>query len=361
MAKITTLPEGTMERIPQFIGEAIERHKKQYPIDIKEVVAVGRELFDGSKTKDIFLVHQSEKQAIDTAHIILSDLNAKLGANLDANLDAKLDANLGANLCANLANLGANVASLSASLSDNLANLDAKLRANLCDNLGANLGAKSIPWTYFTNYWRWYYAEFYEFCAEFVPTDKALLEKQRRYLNAFPFFFCLQIGEYRIFFVYECPTIRTTPDYQIHNDHGLAIEWNDGTGYYYLDGVKLDEALYNRIVSQKMTFSEIMKIEISDQRTVALKYNPQAIINENAVLVHKDERGNELYCIEGKEINKITNFPKMYFVKMPCPTGRVFVEGISPDFAEAHPNATECQAELCSLTLTEYGQLLLES
>ena len=26
-----------------------------------------------------------------------------------------------------------------------------------------------------------------------------------------------------------------------------------------------------------MSFSEIMKIEISDQRTVALKYNPQAI------------------------------------------------------------------------------------
>lgn len=57
----------------------------------------------------------------------------------------------------------------------------------------------------------------------------------------------------------------------------------------------------------------------------------------------------------------MTNFDKMYFLKMLCPTGRVFIEGVDPKFAEAHPNATECQAELCGLILSEYMSMTLES
>ena len=149
---------------------------------------------------------------------------------------------------------------------------------------------------------------------------------------------------------------------QLHNDQGKAIEWSDGWGLYMLDGVRIDEpSLYWKIVSHIMSFSEIMKIEISDIRTVALKYNPKAIIKENAKLIHRDDRNNELYLVENAEINRITNFPKMYFVKMLCPTGRIFIEGVEPNFAEAHPNATECQAELCGLVLSDYQAMKLES
>jgi len=148
---------------------------------------------------------------------------------------------------------------------------------------------------------------------------------------------------------------------QLHSDQVKAIEYPDGWGLYALDGVILPEELFQKIISKQMTLSEIMKIEISDQRTVALKYNPQAIIKENAKLIHKDNRNNELYLVENSEINTLTNFPKMYFLKMVCPTGRVFIEGVEPKFAEAHPNATECQAELCGLTKSEYQSMLLES
>ena len=110
-----------------------------------------------------------------------------------------------------------------------------------------------------------------------------------------------------------------------------------------------------------MSLSEIMQIEISDQRTVALKYNPQAIIKEKAQLIHKDERSNELYLVTESEINTLTGFPKMYFLKMTCPTGRVFIEGVDPEFAEEHQNATECQAELCGLTKSEYMSMIMES
>ena len=159
------------------------------------------------------------------------------------------------------------------------------------------------------------------------------------------------------------PIVRLNKDTppQYHSDQLPAIKWIDGEELYYLDGVNLPKELWQKIISKEMTFSEIMKIEISDQRTVALKYNPQAIIKEKAQLIHKDDRNNELYLVEGSEINTLTNFPKMYFLKMLCPTGRIFIEGVEQSFAEAHPNATECQAELCGLTLSEYMSMTLES
>ena len=126
-------------------------------------------------------------------------------------------------------------------------------------------------------------------------------------------------------------------DGRLHSDQVPAVSFKDGYELYYLDGVNFPKELWEKVISKEMTLSEIMKIEISDQRTVALKYNPQAIIKENAQLIHKDDRNNELYLVENSEINTLTNFPKMYFVKMICPTGRVFIEGVEPKCAEEHP------------------------
>ena len=147
---------------------------------------------------------------------------------------------------------------------------------------------------------------------------------------------------------------------QFHSDQLPAIEYATWKGYF-LDGVHFEKELWQKILSQKMTFKEIMAIEISDQRTVALKYNPEAIIKENSVMVHRDHRNNELYKIEGQTINKDLGFPKIWFLKMLCPTGRIFIEGVPPDEAEKNPNATAMQALLCGLSLEQYMSLELES
>ena len=155
--------------------------------------------------------------------------------------------------------------------------------------------------------------------------------------------------------------VRKNDTEQLHSDQLPAIEWRDGYKLFFLDGVEFTEELWNKVISQKMTFKEIMAIDISDQRTVALKYNPLAILNEGATLVHKDDRSNELYCIEGKEINKELEEKKIWFLKMKCPTGRIFIEGVPPDEAEKNPNSTDMQALLCGLTKSQYASLLLES
>ena len=163
-----------------------------------------------------------------------------------------------------------------------------------------------------------------------------------------------------VIFICEKPLVRWE-NQNMHSDQKKAIEWKDGTGFYYLDGVHFEEELWKKVVSQKMTFKEIMAIDISDQRTVALKYNPLAILNEGATLIHKDNRTNELYLIEGKDINKELEEEKIWFLKMTCPTGRVFIEGVPPDEAEKNPNASAMQALLCGLTMEEYMGMVLES
>ena len=159
------------------------------------------------------------------------------------------------------------------------------------------------------------------------------------------------------------PIVRLNEDAppQYHSDQLPAIAWKGGAEFFYLDGVNFEKELWQKVVSKEMTFKEIMAIEISDQRTVALKYNPEAIIKENAKLIHADNRSNELYLIEGQQINKDLDFPKIWFLKMLCPTGRTFVEGVPPDEAEKNPNATDMQALLCGLTKSEYDSMILES
>ena len=221
----------------------------------------------------------------------------------------------------------------------------------------------SVGDSVWTSVGAWYWADDLSFADVFVDTNvlsqekatelqefKKLLETQR-----------IAVLLSDIAYVLVAPTIRRNDEGQLHNDQRPAVEWENETGQYYLDGVNLTKEMWARIISKEMSLSEIMKIEISDQRTVALKYNPQAIIKEKAKLIHRDERSNELYLVKGSEINTLTNFPSMYFLKMKCPTGRIFIEGVEPGFAEAHPNATECQAELCGLTKSEYMEMSMES
>lgn len=228
----------------------------------------------------------------------------------------------------------------------NWASVSASVGASVWDSVGA-----------------WYWVEDLAFADVFVDTnvlskEKAHeLEEYKKLLETQRIAVLLPDTAY----VLVAPTIRRNDEGQLHNDQRPAVEWENGTGQYYLDGVNLPKEMWQKIVSKQMSLSEIMKIEISDQRTVALKYNPQAIIKENAKLIHRDDRNNELYIVENSEINKLTGFPKMYFLKMTCPTGRVFIEGVPPDEAEKNPNATDMQAFLCGLTKSEYYEMKMES
>jgi len=266
---------------------------------------------------------------------LYSQLRSQLNSQLDSQLYSQLDSQLRSQLYSQLRS-----------------QLDSQLESQLESQLNSNI--KYARYT--TQYWLTWLG-FYDYAKMIgVKFDEEKLQRMNEIVTAIPTI--ISLGQ--IMIVIENPKCRWE-DQMLHNDQFPAIEWKDNTGIYFLDGVNFEKELWQKVISKEMSLSDIMKIEIADQRTVALKYNPQAIIKENAVLVHKDERNNELYLVENSEINEITESPKMWFLKMKCPTGRIFIEGIEPAFAEANQNATECQAELCGLTKSEYMSMKMES
>ena len=146
-------------------------------------------------------------------------------------------------------------------------------------------------------------------------------------------------------------------DGRLHNDQRKAIEYKDGWGLYALDGVVLDEGVWYRIISQEMTFDEIVAIENADVRAVALKYNKNAIISSGAELLDEHPQFGELFLIKGKSVNTLLEEKELYFLRMKCPTGRVFVECVEPSFAKKYPYAMQCQANAFGVSPEIYGQL----
>ena len=306
---------------------------------------------------------------------LYSQLNSQLSSQLNSQLDSQLYSQLSSQLQSQLSSqlrsqLSSQLSSqidsplysqLRSQLDSQLeSQLESQLRSQLSSQLSSQLDSQldsNIKYArYTTQYWLTWLG-FYDYAKMIgVKFDEEKLQRMNEIVTAIPTI--ISLGQ--IMIVIENPKCRWE-DQMLHNDQFPAIEWKDNTGIYFLDGVNFEKELWQKVISKEMSLSDIMKIEIADQRTVALKYNPQAIIKENAVLVHKDERNNELYLVENSEINEITESPKMWFLKMKCPTGRIFIEGIEPAFAEANQNATECQAELCGLTKSEYMSMKMES
>jgi len=96
--------------------------------------------------------------------------------------------------------------------------------------------------------------------------------------------------------VCERPTkITKNNNNQLHNEHGMAIQYPDGWGLYMLNGVKFDEKLYKKIISREMEMSEILNITDIDQRVQAMKFAKNGL--------------REFYFSEGGR--KIDNFVKL--------------------------------------------------
>ncbi len=153
---------------------------------------------------------------------------------------------------------------------------------------------------------------------------------------------------------------------RLHSDSNKAIEYPDGYGLYMLHGVKFEKELWEQVASGKMSFSDILKIENTEQRLQAMRHNPNALMQEKPKLLAKSERGNELYLIEGSEVNKFYNAPKVYLLGFVDPSkespNNVLYEEVSPEVAESNLNDPDSvNAFHCKLTLAEYQTLQYES
>ena len=206
----------------------------------------------------------------------------------------------------------------------------------------------------------WYVFEF-EYCKN-PEKDKLPDENDFKYLE-----YCellMQAKEYglgyRVEFentLYLVPTPLVLIDEQnrFHSDTKPAIRWKGGKEIYYLYGVNFDKKLWTKIVNNKLSAVEILKLENIEQRYIALKYlGAERLLTElNAELIEQSERGNKLYKID----NIITD-KSLRLLKYVCPsTGREYVSFVPYE----QNKADEAMAWKHHLTIEEYNQLKIEA
>jgi hypothetical protein len=68
------------------------------------------------------------------------------------------------------------------------------------------------------------------------------------------------------------PTVVLNDAVRLHSETQPAVYWESSKGFYYLNGIKFEKNLWERVVSRTMKFDEILDIEDVDQRTIAMQY-----------------------------------------------------------------------------------------
>ena len=156
------------------------------------------------------------------------------------------------------------------------------------------------------------------------------------------------------------PLVKLDPNNRFHSETHPAVRWKEGAEHWYLHGVKLEKELHQKIVSRTLPAKDALSLENMEHRMLAIKYmEPETMLRElKAELVHESARGNSLYLI--KDVFPSHN--KAYFLKYSCPsTGRVYISGIDPEFAEQHKDADDSMAWKFRMDRKSYDLLTLET
>jgi len=139
------------------------------------------------------------------------------------------------------------------------------------------------------------------------------------------------------------PLVRIDSMNRYHSDELPAIRWKNGMEVYFLHGVKFEKELWEKVVSRKMQFADILAIEDIDQRRQAIKYGDwnEFVKYQNAQKIDEFVK----FDVQGRMINyELWKFPyqenederifskEVYFTRYLCPSVREWhISGV-PEF-----------------------------
>jgi hypothetical protein len=144
------------------------------------------------------------------------------------------------------------------------------------------------------------------------------------------------------------------PAGRLHYDHDKAIEWADGYGFYYLNGIEFDQNTWQKIVDEKFTLSDLAKGDLNaEQRAVAVSMlrADRLLKQVNAEKIGTGKRGVELY--------KVPNFMNTgnteYCMKLEHPSikGKYYIEWVEPKLGKKG-DVDECMARSRGITKEQY-------
>jgi hypothetical protein len=166
-------------------------------------------------------------------------------------------------------------------------------------------------------------------------------------------------------YIVPTPIVRIDSQNRFHSDDIPAIQWKGGWKGHYLYGEYFEKKLWSRITSGNFTAKELMEIEDSDQRSIAMTYLvPSDMLEQlNAKLLHTGVRGNKLYECKDYLGSDKTEFA--LWMK-DASTPREFISFVPKDF-DHHNNADEATAGMFrtgdgrSMPLEDYLNLSVEA
>ena len=103
-----------------------------------------------------------------------------------------------------------------------------------------------------------------------IITDKKLIaqvEKYKDILSDCSYGFTTD----KICIVLTKPEVVVDSEWRLHNENGLAIKWKDGTGEYFLRGVRFEKDLWAKLTQGNITENEIFAIQNQEQKSIAIR------------------------------------------------------------------------------------------
>lgn len=202
------------------------------------------------------------------------------------------------NIMKNKASVGDSVrdsvwASVGASVGDSVwASVGDSVRASVRDSVWDSVG----DWSHYVNYGDYGWCSYYHY---FTQINILKNDKFTKFLEILDSGIYEWIGYEDVAIVCRLPKplkwVEKNGVRVLHDIDGYAIEWNDGYGQYYIEGVSFNTKegteLFKKISNKTLTVEEALKIENQEQRTVALKYvGWDKVVENNQNIVVLDEK-----------------------------------------------------------------------
>jgi hypothetical protein len=154
------------------------------------------------------------------------------------------------------------------------------------------------------------------------------------------------------------PTLVMPGDW-LHRTDGPAVQWPDGTGQYYVEGVEFGPDEHRRLVGRSMTAAEALAFPTAEQELLAIAAAPSDDVLALLHAVHVDTgiKGTRLYRISGHFDRDRDD----YCITMIDPsTGRTYLEWVDPEIGQLR-DAELCQAHLFGIDIRDWLSLQSEA
>lgn len=155
-----------------------------------------------------------------------------------------------------------------------------------------------------------------------------------------------------VFYLVPLPRMTFQNDV-LHSEARMAVEWDNGDGYYYLHGIEFTEDQHWRLMNDEFSVERLISISHADKRAAALSYfKPAALMKAlDATLIDTGQKGTRLYRARSASLMMRT---EAYFMLMDdASTDRQFVEWVPPAVGRLG-DAELCQAKAFGITLEEW-------